>query len=1689
LANIELNIVALGDFTAVNAQIKALQAQVASLNAGLGSGVLSPQLTAGLKTATNDFSNALVASNAFTKQQVQLTSETVKFGQALENGKLSLGQYFQIITGKSGAATTSVKQLALEQTKLQNSVIMADPNKQGFYSVFTPTTINAAANATKIAANEANIYAMAVEKGSQSLINFGKNTQWAGRQLTVGLSMPMILFGSQAVKAFEQTNTALTQLQKVYGEGLIPPSQASIEQISKQVLDLGKNLAQTTGISQEFTVQVASSFAAMGKMGSQLTQATEQTVRLAKLGNLDQQTATSAVIALQNIYKLNTNQLSDAVNYFASIQKQTSLSMNDLVSAESRVGPIIDQLGGSYKDTSVMILAMKEAGVPAAQSANALKSAFASIIAPTKAATTEFAQFGINLNAIKSAGGPVQMIEQLQAGLKNLTPLVREQLIEKLFGKYQFSRISALLENFNKVGSQTANAIKVAGATSSQLQDLANQEMKQATSSPSAQWQIALNTFKADLYPVGQMIMKIGTDVLKFANGVAKAFGGLPGPVKLVLGVLLGFVAISGPIIMLTGLLANFAGNILKGVFNLKQLVTGGKTLGQLLTPELIAAQNASDLFSKGVLGDADAIKLLNEQIIILTNNLGNLVDRMGQGAGLPGLTSNLKTDIGAVLTTESTIARQMTIPGFADGGIINGPGTSTSDNIIARVSPGEAVISADRVQKYHPIVQAIMNNNLPGYATGKSAISGMFKNKDIAHISGKIVMPDGTVYEPGATGSVQYSQLSPEHQAQVSSQFNFTPEMASNDPKLKNSAVSGFSRQFNQATAGGNLSIQNAMEYLGGTPTELQAGKGPVKHDPLTAYSTIMADLGVAAKDRVAVAAQIDQELMTKLQQAAANGKTHIADIVSKESQISTEILGSSVENVASKSGYSTSSIYAPIEARGTYTPPGANNPTRFRRFGKTTSTAGGAALAAKARRGTEFSGTALSFQSEVEQGYNIALSDITAQEKASGTKIGETLASSAKAAIQAASPSKVGEQLAIDFGDGINMGSQKVIPQVEAIGTNVGTTLTESTAKAVTANSGEVVAAADAVAEKASTSMLAKAKGILGGTAGKTGGIGLAMMLPMLTGMLPKIVGGADVSGATSALSTGASAGLMASFIGPLEKIAPEIGITVAALGLFKLSLDDATAKQRQATNTLISSFSVSSQAAQRFGLSFQPLSNYDFSKTTGGMKDHADSIAANKAAVDALTIAYQQAADQQTKDYIGNVGKADPKTLLTMINQKYSTDISNGMTSNQAMQDVTSIMQAAKQSALAISRVQENLTKPSNTKEAFSNVVKNSLIDTSTGKEKPAIKQTLNAFQARRDPLAVQQALNNISPTTVTALQTAVMQLISGPAKNLGDAFNSLKGTTESTLLDNKSVFNALSKQITSTVPELSKYTEKLNKGAGSTQALAEAAQIYQVAIKGNLTSFDALTAAMSKGPKALDDFFKGLDWSKLVGQKVDKNGKVINTGSTDTTPFTGTPAEKALEKVLQGNLKAQNAQLKIARDELTVQNKISQEAKQQLQYQQQITGLQNDMKTAMITGNYLQAAGLKQQISGAAVDFNATSVQTKMQNQVDSLQSNADQINQALSDLKDAIANGTTTIDKTIFAAKSLPIMRAQQIVGGVSGGAAVNTIININGPVDQKAINAVSAAVTTAVKSTTKVKTMASKVVHSKNTKK
>ncbi len=73
-------------------------------------------------------------------------------------------------------------------------------------------------------------------------------------------------------------------------------------------------------------------------------------------------------------------------------------------------------------------------------------------------------------------------------------------------------------------------------------------------------------------------------------------------------------------------------------------------------------------------------------------------------------------------------------VPGFADG-IISGPGTGTSDSILAwhqgmgmiRVSNGESIITAEGTRKHRRLLKAINDNTLPSFAGGMMG--------DVSHI------------------------------------------------------------------------------------------------------------------------------------------------------------------------------------------------------------------------------------------------------------------------------------------------------------------------------------------------------------------------------------------------------------------------------------------------------------------------------------------------------------------------------------------------------------------------------------------------------------------------------------------------------------------------------------------------------------------------------------------------------------------------------------------------------------------------------------------------------------------------------------------------------------------------------------------------------------------------------------------
>ena len=590
------------------------------------------------KVANNLFKDTLVSSGMYASHFVNLTSDVDKFGKQLDAGRLKLRDYFQTFRTHATTQKGLIRELAEQQVMLQNAIFQPlGRNAQGImqFNALVPRGLDAVKSKTALARMEMQIMNRALSEGATSLINWGKNTQWAGRQLTVGLTVPLTMFGTAAGKAFREADQELIRLQKVYG-GLSATSSTELAKVRKDVTDTAKTLASSYGATFKETLGLAADIAATGKQGNELLGSIKETTRLAILGEVDRQDAMKATLAIQSAFKQNTEELAQSINFLNAVENQTSTTLQDLVEAIPKAGPVIKGLGGSVKDLALYLTAMREGGINASEGANALKSGLASLINPTKVAQARFKEFGIDLVSIvnKNAGNVTQTLLDLQSALDKLDPLSKQQAIEQLFGKFQFSRMNALFENLGKSGSQTLEVLKLMKASASDLEGIASRELKMVTESSSGKFRRAIETLKADLALTGERFLDMGTKFINAFDKILKFFEKLPEPIKKAITYLGGFTAIIGPVIMLTGLLANFFGYITKGVVTMRAFFMGSKGW-KLLTPEILATEKASRLVEKGFYSDAQAAQVLHGALTKLISDYATLSGAAAK-AGVP---------------------------------------------------------------------------------------------------------------------------------------------------------------------------------------------------------------------------------------------------------------------------------------------------------------------------------------------------------------------------------------------------------------------------------------------------------------------------------------------------------------------------------------------------------------------------------------------------------------------------------------------------------------------------------------------------------------------------------------------------------------------------------------------------------------------------------------------------------------------------------------------------------------------------------------------------------------------------------------------------------------------------------------------------------------------------------------------
>jgi len=724
--DVELNT---GQFSS---ELRALQQQINAFNLTLNkSQAVQGQAS---KLWADNLAQVINRTGYFKAELTKIQTSAAALDSTLKKGQATLGQFFSAAFNKRGAMAAEVFALASERARtMQTQFIATGKAAKGMQEVLAIRPLTAFSSEISIASQRMQILGSMFKQGTTQLINFGKNVQWAGRQLMVGFTVPLTIFGTTAGRVFMDLEKQVVSFKKVYGDLFTTPAElnANLEAVKGLAAEYTKY-----GIAVKDTVALAAQAAAAGRQNGELTDAVRESTRLATLGQMDQNSALETTIALQSAFKLSGQDLSDTINFLNMVENQTVVSLQDIAAAIPRVAPVVQGLGGDVKDLTVFLAAMQEGGVTAEQGANALKSGLASLINPTKSATEFLGKFGVNLDYIvqQNKGDLMGTVMDFSRALQTLDEFSKQQALETVFGKFQYARMAPLFDNIVRQGSQASQVMDTMAFSASELASTADKELKTIEDSFGVQLTASIERFKLAIAPIGELFVKMAIPVVNMLTKIADWFNGLPDNVKsfgAIATVITGLIVPAAT--MMFGLFMNLVGTLAKMSQGIVVFGATWKSSGLLAAFQTLT--QSSKYLSLSEIDAANAARQLGTATeianrAILEQAATQNSSRVAIDAYTNALLRQAAAQKEAALLNPTMFARGAGAAGLAKnvikrstGGIV--PGSGNTDTVPAMLTGGEFVVNKQSTKENMGLLKAINN----GYNAG-----GVVKNSRNAY-------------------------------------------------------------------------------------------------------------------------------------------------------------------------------------------------------------------------------------------------------------------------------------------------------------------------------------------------------------------------------------------------------------------------------------------------------------------------------------------------------------------------------------------------------------------------------------------------------------------------------------------------------------------------------------------------------------------------------------------------------------------------------------------------------------------------------------------------------------------------------------------------------------------------------------------------------------------------------------------
>jgi len=607
---IKVNYVATGNF-------KSLQKQIASLGA-VSSGVA--KTNAKLGATAKAAGAAATATGGIGQAAIRTVGPLTTMLKAIERNRMGIATLAK--TMKASKAIIHEHNMALHASK------QAQLSSAGGGKVLMQSQVGIIASTKMMAMQFRMLNTLMVALG-HTMIRVGKQIQWAGRQIMVGIGIPLALLGSAANRAAEGYIREMTRVVKVTNFTVDSTSEAfklQEQSVRRQVAAITE-LGASMGFLAEESARTVAEFAQMGYVGSSLDAIADAALRLSFTAGADLETSIQLSRIAAQAFGIELNDLTETFARLNLVENNTALSLAELAGALPVVAGVANGVGLSIEQTSGFLAMMKENGISANEGATALRTGLIRMVSEaTEPARRAFQNIGLDLDAmnekVREANGDIMVFfNDLGERLKELEgnqALMNDftAAIGKLTGTRQAARFIAFLKEIPnamkavEVGQEVmqeaidsgvdyVTALKQAkeamgdlvgesvgarafiGVWTESTAALAqyNREQEAIAKSAAGIAKKIRAELNVELAKMGEITLSVTNRLKEMVVSVLKSFNKLSDGKKKAI-VAFGLFALGlGTAIMTLGLLLNMFGNITTALFNLMPGLRGKHAL------------------------------------------------------------------------------------------------------------------------------------------------------------------------------------------------------------------------------------------------------------------------------------------------------------------------------------------------------------------------------------------------------------------------------------------------------------------------------------------------------------------------------------------------------------------------------------------------------------------------------------------------------------------------------------------------------------------------------------------------------------------------------------------------------------------------------------------------------------------------------------------------------------------------------------------------------------------------------------------------------------------------------------------------------------------------------------------------------------------------------------------------------